>query len=156
MSESVTGPIGESARVEIVEPLGLTFWHSDDKAPRFTITEDQVWACEAGSRSTPIYEGGLFGILGVTLAERALFGRPARRPPSRYGRAFGAAFPAMFFVASALLMALAEREALKQAPGSLIAPLLAAAAPFVAGGAAVIPAAAAAAPLAFLWKAGGA
>jgi hypothetical protein len=101
----------------------------------------------------PAYVLALLFILSVTLAERAIFGARARRPSSRYGRAFGAAFPALFFAASAILMWVAERQALRQAPGSLIAPLLAAAAPFAAAGVAALPAAAAAGPLALLWKA---
>jgi hypothetical protein len=101
----------------------------------------------------PAYVLTLLFILSVTLAERAVFGARARRASSRYGRAFGAAFPALFFASSAVLMWVAERQALRQAPGSLIAPLLAAAAPFAAAGAAVLPAAVAAGPLALLWKA---
>jgi hypothetical protein len=127
----------------------------------------QAWAGEAPAPESRFFEQALvfFGpayvltlllVFGVALAERALFGASRRRPPSSYGRAFGAAFPALYFVASALLMIFAEREALRIAPGSLIAPLLAAAAPFAAGAVAVIPAAAAAAPLALLWKAGAA
>ncbi len=50
-------------------------------------------------------------------------------------------------------MWLGERAALSQAPGSLVAPLMAAGAPFVAAGVAVFPAAAVAGPLALLWKA---
>ena len=104
----------------------------------------------------PAYVLALLLILGVTLAERSLFGAAARRAPSRYGRAFGAAFPVLFFAASVTLMLLVERLALRQAPGSLIAPLLAAAAPFAAGGVALIPAAVLAGPLAFLWRIGAA
>ncbi len=104
----------------------------------------------------PAYVLTLLFILSVTLAERALFGASARRAASRYGRAFAVAFPALFLVASAALMWVAERQALAQAPGSLVAPLLAAVAPFAAGGVAVLPAAAAAAPLALLWRFGAA
>ncbi len=102
----------------------------------------------------PAYVLALFVILSVTLAERAVFGRRKRRTPGTYGRAFGAAYSGLFFAASAVLMWIGEREALKQAPGSLVAPLLAAAAPFAAAAAAIVPAAAAAGPLALLWKAG--
>jgi hypothetical protein len=101
----------------------------------------------------PAYVLTLLFILSVTLAERAVFGARAKRKPSRYGRAFGTTFPALFFIASVVLMWLAERQALRQAPGSLIAPLLAAVAPFAAAAAAALPAAAAAGPLALLWKA---
>ena len=41
----------------------------------------------------------------------------AEAAPSRYGRAFGAAFPVLFFVASVVAMLAAERAALEQAPG---------------------------------------
>jgi len=103
----------------------------------------------------PAYAVSLFVILSVSLAERAVFGKRKRRSaPSLYGRAFGAAFPVTFFVATAVLMWVGERMALKQAPGSLVAPLLAAVAPFGAAGLALVPAAAAAGPLALLWKAG--
>lgn len=104
----------------------------------------------------PAYLLTLLFVLGVTLAERAWFGRAKSRPPSRYGRAFGTAFPMIFLAASVALMLVGEREALRQAPGSLIAPLLAAAAPFAAGGLALVPAALAAGPLAFLWRVGAA
>ncbi len=104
----------------------------------------------------PAYVLALLLILGVTLAERSLFGAAARRTPSRYGRAFGVSFPAIFFAASVALMLLAERQALRQAPGSLIAPLLAAVAPFAAGGLALVPAALLAGPLAYLWRVGSA
>jgi hypothetical protein len=101
----------------------------------------------------PAYVLTLLFILSVTLAEKAIFGARAPRKVSRYGRAFGVAFPALFFAASAVLMWVAERQALRQAPGALVAPLLAAAAPFAAAGVAALPAAAAAGPLALLWKA---
>ena len=102
----------------------------------------------------PAYLLALLFVLGVSLAERAFFGRPKKSAPSRYARAFAAAFPALFLAASVALMLVAERMALRQAPGSLVAPVLAAGAPFAAGGLALIPAAVAAAPLAFLWKVG--
>ena len=101
----------------------------------------------------PVYVVSLFVILSVSLAERAVFGRRQRPAPSSYGRAFGSAFPVFFFGASAVLMWIGEREALRQAPGSLVAPLLAAVAPFGAAGLALLPAAAAAGPLALLRKA---
>jgi hypothetical protein len=104
----------------------------------------------------PAYVLALLFVLGVTLAERAFFGPTRKRAPSRYGRAFAAAFPALFFAASVALMLVVERLALRQAPGSLVAPVLAAGAPFAAGGVALVPALVAAAPLAFLWKVGAA
>ena len=99
----------------------------------------------------PAYLATLLFILSVAVAERVLFGTRSKRP-SRYGRAFAAAFPALFLVASGLLMWFGEKAALRQAPGTLIAPLLAAAVPFAAAGAAVLPAAVVAGPLALLAK----
>ena len=104
----------------------------------------------------PAYVLALVFVLGVSVAERAFFGRPRKGAPSRYGRAFGAAFPALFLAASVALMLIVEHLALRQAPGSLVAPVLAAGAPFAAGAVALLPAAVAAAPLAFLWKVGAA
>jgi len=101
----------------------------------------------------PAYALALLFILSVTLAERSLFGAKKRREASRYGRAFSAAYPAVFLTASAVLLWVGEREALKQAPGSLVAPMLAALAPFAASVVALGPAAGVAAPLALLWKA---
>ncbi len=101
----------------------------------------------------PGYVLCLLFILGVSLAERALFGGPRRRPASRYGRAFGMAFPPLFLLASVVVFWVGEKEALRHAPGSLVAPLLAAAAPFAASAAAVVPAAGLAAPIAILWRA---
>jgi hypothetical protein len=124
----------------------------------------QAWAGEGASSPEsrffeqallffiPAYVLALLFVLAVTLAERALFGKSRKLAPSRYGRAFAAAFPALFFAASVALMLVIERVALRQAPGSLVAPVLAAAAPFAAGGVALVPALVAAAPLAFLWK----
>ncbi len=101
----------------------------------------------------PAYGVALLFILSVSLAERALFGDRRGRSSSAYARAFGSAFPVLFLASSALLMWFGERMALRQAPGTLIAPLLASIAPFGAAVLAVAPAAAVAAPLALLGKA---
>lgn len=101
----------------------------------------------------PAYVVTLLFILSVAVAERAVFGTTRKSNRSTYRRAFGAAFPALFLGASAAILWLGERAALRQAPGSLVAPLLVAAAPFAAAGLAVIPAAVLAGPLALLWKA---
>jgi hypothetical protein len=101
----------------------------------------------------PAYGVALLFILSVSLAERVLFGDRRRRPSSAYFRAFGSAFPVLFLVSSALLMWFGEQTALRQAPGALIAPLLASIAPFGAAALAVAPAAVVAGPLALLGKA---
>lgn len=98
----------------------------------------------------PAYLATLLFILTVALAERVLFGPLSKRRASGYGRAFAASYPALLLVASGALMWFGEKAALRQAPGTLIAPLLAAAAPFAAAAAAVLPAAVLAGPLALL------
>ena len=101
----------------------------------------------------PAYALCILFILSIALAERALFGGSRGKAPSRYRRAFALAFPPLFFAASVVLFWMGEKLALRQAPGSLIAPMLAAAAPFAAPAAALVPAAGLAGPIALLWKA---
>lgn len=101
----------------------------------------------------PLYVMALLFIVSVAAAERALFGRK-KAVGSAYGRAFGASFPIVFLVASALFMWFAERFALRQAPGTLVAPLLAAISPFAGAALSVIPAAVVAGPLALFTRAG--
>ena len=101
----------------------------------------------------PAYVMALLFIVSVAAAERALFGRK-KAIASAYGRAFGVSFPVVFLVASALFMWFAERVALRQAPGTLVAPLLAALSPFAGAALSVIPAALVAGPLAFFTRTG--
>ena len=100
----------------------------------------------------PAYVAALFFILSVALAERAMFGRASARS-STFGRAFGSSFPVLYLISSVLVLWWGERIALRQAPGTLVAPVLAALAPFAAGPLAVIPAAVVAGPLALFAKA---
>lgn len=104
----------------------------------------------------PAFVVALLFILSVAAAERVVFGRKAERARSAYGRAFDSAFPILFLASSVLVMWLGERMALRQAPGTLVAPLLAAAAPFAAAALAVIPALVLAGPLLLLRRASGA
>jgi hypothetical protein len=104
----------------------------------------------------PAFAVSLLFILSVAGAERVLFGRRKERARSPYGRAFGIAFPILFLASSVFVMWLGERLALRQAPGTLVAPLLAAAAPFAAAALAAIPALVLAGPLLLLRKASGA
>jgi hypothetical protein len=124
----------------------------------------QQWAAEHGAARSPelrfLLQSGVFFVpaylatllfvLSIAAGERALFGRRKARKATAYTRAFGAAFPLLYFGASVGLLWLAERWALRQAPGSLVAPLLAAAAPFAAGLAALVPAAVLAGPIALV------
>jgi hypothetical protein len=102
----------------------------------------------------PAYGLTLLFVLAVTAGERAVFGRRTSRPPSPYLRAFGSAFPLLLLFSSALLFWMADRFAARHAPGTLVAPLLAAAAPFAGAVVALVPAALVAAPFALLLKAG--
>ena len=122
----------------------------------------QQWAAEHGAARSPelrfLLQSGVFFVpayfatllflLGIAAGERALFGRRRARKPNAYARAFAVVFPLLYLAASVAILWLAERWALRQAPGTLIAPLLAAAAPFAAAPAAVIPAAVLAGPIA--------
>ena len=101
----------------------------------------------------PAYVVSLLFIVSVAAAERALFGS-RRGGASAYGRAFSVAFPVVFLLSSVLFMWYAERLALRQAPGTLVAPLLAAVSPFAGAALSVIPAALLAGPLAFFARAG--
>jgi hypothetical protein len=96
----------------------------------------------------PAYAVSLLFILGVALAERALFGPRETGRRSGYGRMFGPTFALLFLAASALVVFEGERVAGRLAPEALVAPLLVGLAPFLAAAIAVGPAAALAAPLA--------
>jgi hypothetical protein len=100
----------------------------------------------------PSYAVALLFILGVSLAEKALFGRRETGRRSGYGRMFGPAFALLFLAASALVVFEGERVAGRLAPGALVAPILVGLAPFLAAAIAVVPAALLAVPLAAVWK----
>lgn len=100
----------------------------------------------------PAYVVALLFILGVVLAEKALFGPRETGRRSGYGRIFGPAFALLFLAASAILVFEGERVAARFAPGALVAPILMALAPFLAAVIAVVPAALLAAPLAAVRK----
>ena len=101
----------------------------------------------------PAFLAALLFVLAIAAGERALFGRRPARKTNAYSRAFGVAFPLLYLAASVALLWWAERAALRQAPGSLIAPLLAALAPFGAAPAALVPAAVVAGLIALVGKA---
>jgi hypothetical protein len=107
---------------------------------------------QSGAFFVPAYLAALLFVLSVAAGERALFGPRAARKPNSYTRAFGATFPLLYLAASVALLWWGEKAAMRQAPGSLIAPLLAAVAPFAAAPAALVPAAVVAAPVALFGK----
>ena len=100
----------------------------------------------------PAYLAVLLFILGVSIAERGLFGKRSReeRTSSGYHRAFGGIFAVLFLIASGIAVFQGERVAARIAPGALVAPLLVAFAPFAGAAAAAIPAAVLALPLALV------
>jgi hypothetical protein len=100
----------------------------------------------------PAYAVALLFILGVVLAEKALFGPRESARRSGYGRIFGPAFALLFLAASALVVFEGERVAARLAPGALVAPVLVGLAPFLAAVIALVPAAVLAAPLAAVRK----
>jgi hypothetical protein len=83
----------------------------------------------------PVYLVMLLFILFIAAAETGVFGPRPKASRSAYRRAFGFAFTVLFFAATATLLVAGERAASRVAPGALVAPVLAAAAPF---GAAVL------------------
>lgn len=101
----------------------------------------------------PAYLMTLLFILFVAVAERGLLGRPASVPRGEpYRSAFGALFAALFLLATAIVVWAGDRLLARLAPGSLVAPLLVAFAPYAAAAIAVLPAAVLAAPFALLRK----
>lgn len=104
----------------------------------------------------PAYAVALLFVLAIALGERALFGPRKARPPSAYGRAFRAIFPVLFLIGSAAVMWFGESAALRQAPGTLVAPLLAAVSPFAGAALALLPSAVIAGPAALAGKLAGA
>ena len=117
-------------------------------------TPELRFLAQAALLFAPAYVFALLLVLGITLAETALFGRPARRSGSAYRRSFAATFSVLFLLASGALVLFGESTASRRAPGTLLAPLIVALAPFGAGAAALLPAAVLAGPLAALRKAG--
>jgi hypothetical protein len=101
----------------------------------------------------PAYALALLFVLAIGLAERALFGARPKRAGSSFGSAFAAVYPVLFLAATGAAMWWGERVAQAQAPGTLVAPLLAAAAPFAGAALAVAPAAVFAGPVALARKA---
>jgi hypothetical protein len=103
----------------------------------------------------PAYAVTLLFLLAIALAERTLFGPRKLRKPGSFGRAFGSTYPVVFLLGSVFAMWIGERLVLRQAPGALVAPLVAAVAPFAGAGLAALPALVLAGPVALIQKVGG-
>lgn len=103
----------------------------------------------------PAYAVTLLFLLAIALAERTLFGPRKVRKTGSFGRAFGSTYPVVFLLGSVFAMWIGERLLLRQAPGALVAPLMAAVAPFVGAGLAALPALVLAGPVALVQKVGG-
>jgi hypothetical protein len=104
----------------------------------------------------PAYAAILLFILGVSLAERALFGPRRKKEGSRFGYVFGAVFTVLFLLATGVAVFAGERLASRLAPGALVAPLLVAFAPFAGAAAAALPAAVLAVPISLARRRSGA
>lgn len=101
----------------------------------------------------PSYLVTLLFILFVALAERGLLGSPERpAAASPYRSAFSGVFAVLFLIATGAAVWVGDRVATRLAPGSLVAPLLVAFAPYAAAALALLPAALLAAPFALLRK----
>jgi hypothetical protein len=122
-------------------------WAAEHEAAR---SPELRFLLQSGVFFVPAYLATLLFLLSIAAGERALFGRRAIRKPGRYARAFGAAFPLLYLGASVAVLWLSERWAMRQAPESLISPLLAAIAPFAAAPASLLPAAVVAGPMALV------
>ena len=101
----------------------------------------------------PTYLIALLFILFVALAEKGLLGASKRTGRSSFRAVFAGIFAGLFFVATGVLVWVGDRFAARLAPGSLVAPLLVAFAPYGAAAVALVPAAILAAPVAALRKA---
>lgn len=95
----------------------------------------------------PLYAVTLLFILGISLAESALFGARAPRARSAFGRVFGPVFTVFFLAGTVAGLFAGERLAGRLAPGVLVAPMLVALAPFAGAAAALLPAVALSLPL---------
>jgi hypothetical protein len=102
------------------------------------------------------YVLALLLVLGVSVGERGALARREGKPRSAFARSFAALFSPMFLLATAALVFFGDRAASRTAPGTLLAPLLVALAPFVGGAVALVPSALLAAPVAALRRAAGA
>ena len=120
---------------------------------RIGVVEDVVLDPTRGTASALVLSSRFLHRRRVVLAERGLLGVPG--PPaadSPYRSAFGGVFAAVFLVVTAILVWAGDRVAARLAPGSTVAPLLVAFAPFAAAPIAAGPAALLAAPFALLRK----
>ena len=100
----------------------------------------------------PAYVVMLLFLLAIAVGERALFGKRKTARAGAFTRAYASTYPVVFLLCSVIAMWIGERTVLRQAPGALVAPLIAAVAPFAGAVLAAIPAAALAGPVALLQK----
>jgi hypothetical protein len=89
----------------------------------------------------PAYAVTLLFILSVSAAETAVFGHREDAPRSAFGQSFAAVFNVLFLIATGVIVLVADHVGGRILPGTLVAPVLIAAAPFGAAALAVPPAA---------------
>jgi len=117
---------------------------------RATATPETSFLEQAVLFFLPAYGVTLLFLLSVSVAESAVFGKREAAPRSDYALVFGVLFNVLFLIATGAVVLLGDRAAGRLAPGTLVAPVLAAAAPFGAAFVAALPAAVLAAPLSAL------
>jgi hypothetical protein len=117
-------------------------------------TPEVRFLAQAAVLFVPAYVASLLFVWGVSLAESGLFGRRSGQTSSAYRRSFASVFPVLFLGVTGALLLWMDRALSRRAPGTLLAPALAAAVPFAAGALTVLPTALVALPLALWRKAG--
>ena len=101
----------------------------------------------------PAYLLTLLFILCISVAERAAFGSRPKAPESGFRRSFAPVYNVLYLAASAVVVFAGDRLTRKYLVGTLVAPLLVAAAPYAAAALAIVPAALLAAPLSLFRRA---
>ncbi|HEY7370109.1 MAG TPA: hypothetical protein VIA29_09495 [Thermoanaerobaculia bacterium] len=107
-----------------------------------TLTPEGRFVAQAAVFFLPAYAVTLLFVLGIALAERALLGAPAPRSDSRLRETFSVVYAVLLLVGTVVVIWIGGRLGARDAPDALLAPVLAAFAPW--------PAAALAVPAAFL------
>ncbi|HEV2063781.1 MAG TPA: hypothetical protein VGS00_04455 [Thermoanaerobaculia bacterium] len=101
----------------------------------------------------PAYLLTLLFIFCIAVAERAAFGSGPKAAESGFRRSFAPVYNVLYLAASGVLVFVGDGLARKHLAGTLVAPLLVAAAPFAAAALAIVPAALLAAPLSLFRRA---
>lgn len=129
------------------------FFQEWSEAHRTTLSPEARFVAQAAVFFLPAYVVTLLFLLAIALAERSLLGRRQPRPESRARESFAVTYSVLLLVGTALLVWLGDRQAARHAPEALVAPVLAAWAPWAAAVLALPGALLLAGPLALARKA---